>query len=109
MNPPEPTKPEAALEIFEPTAGAVHNLETVVRITGIDRRTLLTWCRHGIIRPTNPGQDAPMEFTDETLALIRQANLLRQTHDLNVSALRLITRLSNRIEQLETELRFLRD
>ena len=38
-------------EIFEPGAESVYTLETFVRITGLPRRSILVYCRSGLLRP----------------------------------------------------------
>ena len=75
---------------------ATYTLELLAEITGIETTTLIQYQEHGIIGP---------EFDDETVRCLRRAEHLRQTCEMNLEGVRLLTRLLGEVEQLREELR----
>lgn len=75
---------------------ATYTLELLAQITGIETTTLIQYQEHGIIGP---------EFDDETVRCLRRAEHLRQTCEMNLEGVRLLTRLLGEVERLREELR----
>ncbi len=75
-----------------------YTLELLAEITGIETTTLIQYEEHGIIRP---------QYDDETVRSLRRAEHLRQSCEMNLEGLKLLTRLLNEVEQLREELRML--
>ena len=102
---PEPQLPD----IFHPRPDTVYPLETIARLAGVERRTVLIYCRHGMLRPVQQGPEESWMFADEDVRVIRQIERLRTSHDINLPGIRIILELSERITELEREVRFLRE
>lgn len=102
---PEPQLPD----IFHPHPDTLYPLETIARLAGVERRTVLIYCRHGMLRPVRQGPEESWLFANEDLRLVRQIEHLRASHAINLPGIRIILELSARIAELEQEVRFLRD
>ena len=75
-----------------------YTLEIIAEITGVSTQTLVQYQEHGIIRPV---------FDDETIRALRRIEHLRETCEMNLSGLKMFTRLLEEVEQLREELRML--
>ena len=75
-----------------------YTLEIIAEITGVSTQTLVQYQEHGIIRPV---------FDDETIRALRRIEHLRETCEMNLSGLKMFTRLLEEVEQLREELRLL--
>ncbi len=73
-----------------------YTLELLAEITGIETTTLIQYQEHGIIRP---------QFDDETVRRLRRAEHLRETCEMNLEGLKLLTHLLEEVEQLREQLR----
>jgi DNA-binding transcriptional MerR regulator len=73
-----------------------YTLELLAEITGIETTTLIQYQEHGIIRP---------QFDDETVRRLRRAEHLRETCEMNLDGLKLLTHLLEEVEQLREQLR----
>jgi DNA-binding transcriptional MerR regulator len=73
-----------------------YTLEVLAEITGVSSQTILQYQEHGLIRP---------EFDDETIRALRRIEHLRETCEMNLAGLKLLTGLLNEVEQLREELR----
>ena len=99
----------AAVEVFHPQPDTLYPLDTTARLAGVERRTVLVYCRHGMIHPAEGHEDETWQFSEETVRVIRRIEDLRETHGVNLAGIRMIMELMNRLEQLEREVRFLRE
>ena len=86
----------------DPTPQAGYSLEILAEITGVSTQTILHYQEHGIIRHSGP------HFDDEAVRALRRIEHLRETCELNLSALKLLASLLEEVEQLRDELRALR-
>jgi DNA-binding transcriptional MerR regulator len=73
-----------------------YTLEIIAEITGVSTQTLVQYQEHGIIRP---------ELDDETIRALRRIEHLRETCEMNLAGLKLLTSLLTEVEQLREELR----
>jgi DNA-binding transcriptional MerR regulator len=73
-----------------------YTLELLAEITGIETTTLIQYQEYGIIRP---------QFDDETVRRLRRAEHLRETCEMNLDGLKLLTHLLEEVEQLREQLR----
>ena len=76
-----------------------YTLEILAEITGVSTQTIVLYQEHGLIRP---------DFDDETVRALRRIEHLRETCELNLAGLKLLTSLLEEVEQLRAELRTLR-
>ena len=101
--------PPNAVEIFHPQPDTLYPLDTTARLAGVERRTVLVYCRHGMIRPVVGDEDESWKFSEETVRVIRRIEGLRESHGINLAGIRMIIDLMNRVDELEREVRFLRE
>lgn len=73
-----------------------YTLQVLAEITGVSSQTIVQYQEHGLIRP---------EFDDETIRALRRIEHLRETCEMNLAGLKLLTGLLNEVEQLREELR----
>ena len=78
---------------FSPQA---YTLEIIAEVTGVSTQTLVQYQEQGLIRP---------ELDDETIRAIRRIEHLRETCEMNLAGLKLLTSLLTEVEQLREELR----
>jgi len=76
-----------------------YTLAILAEITGVSTQTIVLYQEHGLIRP---------DFDDETVRALRRIEHLRETCELNLAGLKLLTSLLEEVEQLRSELRTLR-
>ncbi|HYE33054.1 MAG TPA: chaperone modulator CbpM [Methylomirabilota bacterium] len=95
-------------DVFEPTAGNRYNLDVFVRITGVPRRSVLVYCRAGLLRPCGNGLNDALEFDDDCVHTLRQIERLRDHHGVNITGVKIILDLMQELEATRRELRFLR-
>jgi DNA-binding transcriptional MerR regulator len=73
-----------------------YTLEILAETTGVSTQTIVQYQEHGLLRP---------EFDDETLRTLRRIEHLRETCEVNLTGLKLLTQLLDEVEQLRAELR----
>ncbi|MDZ4403446.1 chaperone modulator CbpM [Prosthecobacter sp.] len=76
-----------------------YTLEILAKITGVSSQTIVQYQEHGLIRP---------EFDDETVRALRRIEHLRETCEMNLAGLKLLTSLLDEVDQLREELRWRR-
>jgi DNA-binding transcriptional MerR regulator len=91
------------------TSQTLYSLEAASRLTGVHPDLLQHYCRIGLLGETHTQPDVEPVFDDNALYEVRRIEHFRRHHVVNLRALPLVCRLSREIEQLHTELRFLRD
>lgn len=80
----------------EPTSEARYSLEIVSKLTGISNQTIIQYQEHGLIQSA---------FDDETIRALRRIEHLRETCEVNLAGLKLLTQLLDEVERLRAELR----
>ncbi|OYW31722.1 MAG: hypothetical protein B7Z47_00195 [Chthoniobacter sp. 12-60-6] len=73
-----------------------YSLEILSQTTGVSTQTIVQYQEHGIIRP---------QFDDSTVRALRRIEHLRETCEMNLHGLKLLTQLLDEVEQLRDELR----
>ena len=101
--------PIRALELFQPKPGVLYSLDATARLAGITRRSILIYCRAGLVRPVVQPPYGVMEFTEEAIYTLRRIGYLRTAHGLDLVWIKTIFDLLDEVERLRTELRFLRN
>jgi DNA-binding transcriptional MerR regulator len=99
---------EQRLQLNEPQPGVVYSLDAVVHLTGVSRRSILVYCKSGLVRSTGDPQQGEFSFDDEAIYRIRRVEHLRSEHGINLAGIRMIFDLMNELERLQNEMRFLR-
>ena len=101
--------PPRALELFQPKPGVLYSLDATARLAGITRRSILIYCRAGLVRPVVQPPYGVMEFTEEAIYTMRRIEHLRTVHGLDLAWLKTMFDLLDEVERLRAELRFLRN
>lgn len=81
------------------TSPPTYSLEILAQTTGVSTQTIVQYQEHGIIRP---------DFDDDTVRKLRRIEALRETCEMNLHGIKLLTQLLEEVEQLRAELRSLR-
>jgi DNA-binding transcriptional MerR regulator len=100
--------PPRALELFEPKPNVLYSLDTTAVLAGVARRSILIYCRAGLVRPVVQPPYGVMEFTEETIYTLRRIEYLRTIEGLDVAWIKVLFDLLDEVEHLRAEVRFLR-
>ena len=98
----------SALELFQPQPDVFYSLDATAQLAGVPRRSILIYCRAGLVRPVVQPPYGVIEFTEETIYTVRQIERLRAVHGVDLHLLKTLFTLLEEGEQLRAELRFLR-
>jgi len=82
----------------DPTPQVVYSLDILAEITGVSTQTILEYQEHGLIRP---------ELDEDSLRVLRRIEHLRESCQVNLAGLKVLTSLLEKVEQLNEELRML--
>lgn len=96
------------LEVFQPKPNILYTLDAAAHLAGVPRRSILLYCRAGLVRPVVQPPYGGMEFTEEAIYTVRRIEHLRNLHGLNVACLKTMFDLLEEVERLRAEVRFLR-
>jgi len=98
-----------ALELFQPKPNVLYSLDATAHLAGIPRRSILVYCRAGLIRPVVQPPYGVMEFTEEAIYILRRIEHMRTVHGLDLAWIKTMFDLLDEVERLRAELRFLRN
>jgi DNA-binding transcriptional MerR regulator len=98
-----------ALELFQPDPNVLYSLDAAAHLAGVPRRSILIYCRAGLVRPVIQPPYGVMEFTEQAIHTVRQIEHLRTVHDADLAMLKTMFELLDEVERLRAELRFLRN
>jgi len=98
-----------ALELFQPKPNVLYSLDAAAHLAGVPRRSILIYCRAGLVRPVVQPPYGVMEFTEEAIHAVRQIEHLRTVHGIDLTWLKTMFDLLDEVERLRAELRFLRN
>lgn len=92
MCPPSNPTPE----MNDSTQQDGYTLDILAGITGVSTQTIVQYQEHGLLRS---------QFDDETVRVLRRIEYLRETFEMNLGGLKLLTHLLDELEQLRQERR----
>jgi DNA-binding transcriptional MerR regulator len=98
-----------ALELFQPNPNVLYSLDAAAYLAAVPRRSLLIYCRAGLVRPVVQPPYGVMEFTEEAIHTVRRIEHLRAVHDVDLAMLKTMFDLLDEVDRLRAELRFLRN
>ena len=105
----DPDRPSSiALELFQPQPDVLYSLDEAAHLAGVPRRSILIYCRAGLVRPVFQAPYGVMEFTEEAIRTVRRIEYLRTVHGLDLVWLKTMFDLLDEVDRLRAELRFLR-
>jgi DNA-binding transcriptional MerR regulator len=97
------------LELFQPKPDALYGLDAAAHLAGVPRRSLLIYCRAGLIQPVLQPPYGLMVFTEEAIHTARRIEYLRAVRGIDVALIKTLFELIEEVERLRAEVRFLRD
>ncbi len=98
-----------ALELFQPKPNVRYSLDAAAHLAGVPRRSILVYCRAGLVHPVFQPPYGMMVFTEEAIHTIRRIHDLRITHGLDLAMLKTMFDLLDEVDRLRAELSFLRN
>lgn len=98
-----------ALEVFQPKPNVYYTLDAAAHLAGVSRRSILIYCRAGLVRPVIQPPYGMMEFTEEAIYTVRRIERLRTVRGIDVAWLKTMFDLLDEVELLRAEVRFLRN
>ena len=98
-----------ALELFQPKPNVLYSLDAAAHLAGIPRRSLLIYCRAGLVRPVFQPPYGVMAFSEEAIHTVRRIEHLRLLHGIDLAWLKTVFDLLDEVERLRAALRFLRN
>ena len=101
--------PSIAMELFEPKPNVLYSLDVTAHLAGVSRRSILIYCRAGLVQPVVHPPYGIIEFTEEAIYTLRRIEHLRTVHGLDLAWLKTMFDLLDEVERLRAELRFLRN
>jgi DNA-binding transcriptional MerR regulator len=82
-----------AIERFRPDPHRLYDVDMTARLAGVPRRSVLIYCRWGLVRPTTSPEVHGWYFSSDAIGAIRRAEYLRANRGVNLSGLRVIFEL----------------
>ena len=73
-----------------------YSLEILAETTGVSTQTIVLYQEHGILPP---------RYDEDALRALRRIEHLRETCEMNLRGLKMLTQLLDEVEQLRAELR----
>jgi MerR family transcriptional regulator/heat shock protein HspR len=105
---PTDKNPVRAIQVFEPDTNTVYTIEAAGHIAQVPRRTILVYYKHGLVSPVVDPECGGYYFNDEAIRTLRRIEYLRTNCGINLGGIKMILRLTNEVERLRAETRFLR-
>ncbi len=99
---------QSAIQVFEPQPDVLYNLDMTARLLRMPRRSILAYCRWGVVHPEVDPDFGGLYFSANAMRTLRQVEYLRAVHGLNQAGIRMTMHLLNEVEQLRQELRMAR-
>lgn len=97
-----------ALDLFQPRANTFYSLDATAHLADVSRRSILIYCREGLVQPIFQAPHGIMVFTEEMIYTVRRIEHMRQVHGVDVALIKTIFDLLHEVERLRSEVRFLR-
>lgn len=101
--------PTLALDVYQPKPDVFYGLDAAARLAGVPRRSLLIYCRAGLVRAVLQAPHGVMAFTEEEIFVARRIERLRTVHGLSLVWIKTLFAMADEVERLREEVRFLRD
>jgi hypothetical protein len=97
-----------ALELVQPRPDALYSLDATAHLAGVTRRSVLLYCRAGLVRPVFQPPYGVMAFPGDAIYTVRRIEYLRGVHGLDVAWIKTLFELIEEVEHLRAEVQFLR-
>lgn len=94
------------IQLFESDPGQVYTIETAAHVAQLPRRTILIYCKHGLVSPVGDPINGGYLFNDEGIRTLRRIEYLRTVGGVNLPGIKIILHLTSEVERLREETRF---
>ena len=98
-----------SLELFLPKPNVLYSLDAAAHLAGVTRRSILIYCRAGLVKTASVPPYGVMAFTEEAIHTVRRIEHIRTMYGPDLALLKTIFDLLEEVERLRSELRFLRN
>lgn len=99
-------KSNSTVQIFDAQPGVSYSLEAAAHLTGISRRSILIYCKSGLVNPISDPEYGAMTFDEQAIYMLRKIEVLRAAHGVNLAGIKMIFELMQEVRRLEGEIRF---
>jgi DNA-binding transcriptional MerR regulator len=93
-----------SLRLFEPDPAVVYPIERVERLAQVPRRTILIYCRHGLISPVADPELGGFYFSGDAIRALKRIGYLQATRGVNLAGIKLILDLADELQRLRAML-----
>ena len=97
-----------ALELFQPMPSVLYSLDAAAHLAGVSRRSILAYCREGLVQPVFQLPYGVMRFTEETIHAVRKIEHMRTVQGVDMTLIKTMFNLLDEVARLRAEVRFLR-
>ena len=97
-----------AIELFQPDPNLIYSLDATAHFAGVSRRSILIYCRAGLVRPVFQPPYGIMAFTEETIYTVRRIEQLRAVQGMSLTWIKILFELVNAVKHLRSEVQFYR-
>jgi DNA-binding transcriptional MerR regulator len=101
--------PDIPSPLAQPKPNVLYSLDAAAHLAGVPRRSILTYCRAGLVRPVFQPPYGVMAFTEEAIHTVRQIEYVRVVRGIDVAWIKTMFDLLDEVERLRAEVRFLRN
>jgi DNA-binding transcriptional MerR regulator len=98
-----------SVEVFQAHPDVLYSLDAAAHLAGVTRRSVLIYCRAGLVRPAFQPPYGMMVFTEEAIHALRRIEYMRAVHGVGVAWIKAMFDLLDEVDRLQAEIRFLRD
>jgi DNA-binding transcriptional MerR regulator len=98
-----------ALQLFEPSPDAVYTIEATAHLVDLPRRTILVYCKHGLVSPARAKTGSGYYFDRDAIRALRRIDSLRSVCGDDLPGIKIILDLTSELERLHSEVRSLRN
>lgn len=96
-----------AIEPFQPPPNAVYSIEITSHLADISRRSILLYCKHGLISSAVDPADGGYYFDRRAIRDLRRIESLRSVCGDDMAGIKIILDLMNEVERLQFKMRSL--
>ena len=98
-----------ALELFQPRPDVLYSLDATAHLARVPRRSVLIYCRAGLVRPVFQPPYGVMVFTEDAIYTVRRIEEMRAAHGIGVAWIKSMFALVDEVERLRAEVQFFRN
>jgi hypothetical protein len=93
------------LELFQPHPDVLYSLDATAHLARVSRRSVLLYCRAGLVRPVFQPPYGVMVFTEEAIYTVRRIEDVRAAHGIGAERIESLFVLADEVARLRAELR----